>query len=174
MALSIRLEQGKIDRCPEGSFELINGVIYPKIEETEKLVNAVRFLHESYVHYRLAYKPLDVIATPQTEFYLPGMVNTVLKPEIAVTLNNEELPGWIVEFSDPDTEAIACQLKPVLYREAGVAEYWVVDLEREQVMIYNFEKNGYVPVIIDSPQRIPVGIYKGLFINYSGIFKKKK
>lgn len=174
MALTIRLEQGNVDRCPEGNYELINGVIYPKIAETERLVSAVRFLYESYIHYRLAYKPLDSIAAPQTELSLPNIKNTVLKPEIAVVLNGEDLPGWVVEFQDSETEIIACQLKPVLYREAGVKEYWVVDLEREQVLIYHFEKNGFAPTIIDSPQRIPVGIYKGFFINYSGLFKKKR
>ena len=174
MALMIRLEQGKIDCCPDGDFELINGVVYPKIQETEKMVEAVRFLYESYDHYHLNYKPLDSIVKPQTEFYLPNMENTVLKPEIAVVLNGEELPGWIVEFQDPETEIIACQLKPALYYEAGVKEYWVVDMEREQVMIYNFEKNGFIPMVVDSPRRIPVGIYRGFFVNYSGLFKKKK
>ena len=174
MALSIRLEQGNIDRCPDGNFELINGVVYPKIAETEQLVEAVRFLYDAYMHYHLAYKPLDMIVAPQTEFYLPNLKNTILKPEIAVTLNNEELPGWVVEFTDPETEMIACLLKPALYFEAGVKEYWVVDTDRKQILIYNFDKNGFIPVIVDSPQRIPVGIYKGFFVNYSGLFKKKK
>lgn len=174
MALNIRLERGTLSQCPEGNYELINGVIYPKTIVTEKLSNAVRYIYGEFVHYRLANKPLDSIAPPQEELPLPEMEDTILRPEIAVTVNGDTLPSWIVEFQDSETESVTMLLKTYLYRKAGIQEFWIVDMEKERVLIYHFEKNGLIPTVLETPQRIPVGIYKGLYIRYSELFKAKK
>ena len=49
------------------------------------------------------------------------------------------------------------------YRTAGVREYWVVEPERELVMVYNFEKDNRKEYSFDKD--IPMGIYNGILLN---------
>ncbi len=105
MTQVIRLEQGECTQCPEGNCELINGVVYEKAALDDKGVGAVRYLHAAYSKFRLAHRPLDKVADPQAELVLPQLENTILKPEIAVTVNGMEFPQWVVEFADDTTQA---------------------------------------------------------------------
>ncbi|MEG1432637.1 Uma2 family endonuclease [Eubacterium sp.] len=171
MTQVIRLEQGECTQCPEGNCELINGVVYEKAALDDKGVGAVRYLHAAYSKFRLAHRPLDKVADPQAELVFPQLENTILKPEIAVTVNGMEFPQWVVEFADDNNEEISYLLKPALYRDAGVAEYWVIDPDREVILIYSFERSGLVPLIIEGPQRIRVSIYKNFFLSFSDFFK---
>ena len=44
--------------------------------------------------------------------------------------------------------------------EAGVREYWLVDIEKERVLVYFFEGDDY-PTIYGRDDEIPVGIFDG-------------
>ena len=50
-------------------------------------------------------------------------------------------------------------IKLFKYQTAGVKEYWIVDLDRKLVIVYEFEKDdGNTYAFTDE---IPVGIYDG-------------
>lgn len=170
----MRLEQGSETLCPEGNYELIQGIVYEKAGLDDMGIAAVQYLHGAYSKFRLAHRPLDKVADPQAELIIPTMDNTILRPEIAVTVNGQTFPQWVVEFADTNNEELTYLVKPALYREAGLTEYWIVDPEKQVIIIYLFEKRGLVPSIIDGPQRVRVSVYKNFFLSFSDLFKAKK
>lgn len=46
---------------------------------------------------------------------------------------------------------------------AGVREYWIVDPEKQRVMVYGFENDTVEQY--DFEETVPVGIYEGFSIN---------
>ena len=48
------------------------------------------------------------------------------------------------------------------YRMAGVREYWIVDSEKQHVMVYGFENDTVEQY--DFGEDVPVGIYDGFTI----------
>ena len=43
---------------------------------------------------------------------------------------------------------------------AGVREYWMVDVEKKKVLIYDFEHENY-PILFGFDTEVPVGIFEG-------------
>lgn len=56
--------------------------------------------------------------------------------------------------------------KNTLYSDAGVREYWIVDIEKQRTTIYRYEEDA-APMIVPFQQNITVGIYGDLSINIS-------
>ncbi len=50
---------------------------------------------------------------------------------------------------------------------AGVREYWIVDYEKKQIMVYNFESDEMTYYMFDD--KVKVGIYKDFEIDFSEI-----
>ena len=102
----------------------------------------------------------------------------VVQPDFLVVCDSEKLedgrhvigaPDWIVEVLSPSTRKTDMVKKRDLYKAAGVREYWMVDLEGECVILYEFEKTDN-PSIRQMDKPIPVGIYDGeLEIDLSGL-----
>ena len=46
------------------------------------------------------------------------------------------------------------------YMEAGVREYWMIDLDKEKVLVYDFEHDNY-PILYGMDAVVPVGIFSG-------------
>ena len=53
------------------------------------------------------------------------------------------------------------------YRTAGVREYWVVDPDKEVIIVYSFEQDNMEEYLIG--EEIPAGIYDGLLIKLPDI-----
>lgn len=51
------------------------------------------------------------------------------------------------------------------YRAAGVREYWIVDPDKQMVMVYGFEKDIVEQYHFE--EDVPVGIYEGFNIRVS-------
>ena len=59
------------------------------------------------------------------------------------------------------------------YKQAGVREYWIVDLDEHIVITYLFGEKTYTG-IYGFESRIPVGIYQGdLTIDFNEIITKR-
>lgn len=66
----------------------------------------------------------------------------------------------MLEVLSPSTRRKDCVKKLDKYMEAGVREYWMVDMKQKKVVVYQFETESY-PVIYGFEQPVPVGIYDG-------------
>ena len=58
----------------------------------------------------------------------------------------------------------------IIYRNIGVKEYWVVDLQKKSVVKY-LADNEFVPEPFLHPEVMKVSVYKGLNIDLSEYMK---
>lgn len=79
-------------------------------------------------------------------------------------------PDWVIEIVSPSSKKMDYVRKPILYREAGVREYWIVDPKRETVTVYEQEQWAG-PVCHPFTKEIKVGIYEDLSLQFSEICK---
>lgn len=93
---------------------------------------------------------------------------TVVQPDVLIVCDMDKFrkgrvfgaPDLVVEVLSPSTSRKDRSLKLVKYKRAGVREYWIIDPDRRQVWVYEFERSD-VPVIYGFEDTVPVGIYGG-------------
>lgn len=98
-----------------------------------------------------------------------------VEPDISVICAPEKLtdkgcigaPDWIIEIVSPGSRQTDYTTKLFKYRTAGVREYWIVDPDKDRVMIYNFVNNDLNEYSFSD--NIPSGIYPDFFIDLSGL-----
>lgn len=94
--------------------------------------------------------------------------NTLLGPDIIVCcdrLQENELgligaPDWIIEVTSPSTRRKDYREKLAKYLEAGVREYWIIDLQKDIVTVY-LGGEPTLSYLYQFSDDIPVGIYDG-------------
>lgn len=94
--------------------------------------------------------------------------NTVVQPDLLVLCDKEKYtsegingaPDFIVEVLSPSTRKTDMTIKLRKYRESGVREYWMVDLQNEKVIVHRFEKQEEA-MIYGFEEEVPVGIFEG-------------
>ena len=109
-----------------------------------------------------------------------GEDNTVLQPDLCVVCDPEKLadgkrcygaPDWVLEIVSPSNVEKELSKKMHIYEEAGVADYWVLRPEEQELDIFVLQDNGYIGLKprfageVVSPQKFP-----DLQINLSEIF----
>lgn len=93
---------------------------------------------------------------------------TMVQPDVLVVCDRDKIikrcvygaPDFVVEVLSPSTKRKDSIIKLSKYISAGVREYWVVDPDKKQVVVYDFQKEDY-PVIYGFGGEIPVGIFDG-------------
>lgn len=93
---------------------------------------------------------------------------TMVQPDIVVLCDRDKMidrcimgaPDFVVEILSPSTREKDVFLKTAKYRNAGVREYWMVDLKKERVITYYFEDDE-IPAIYGLDAVIPVRMYDG-------------
>jgi Uma2 family endonuclease len=73
-----------------------------------------------------------------------------------------------VEILSPSNTAIEMKRKLDLYREAGVREYWVIDPEHKQMVMYNFADGK--PQKFGDRDTVRSAVLVGLEINMEALF----
>lgn len=94
---------------------------------------------------------------------------TMIQPDFMIICDREKIwedriygaPDFVVEVLSPSTKKRDTDLKLLKYRNAGVREYWIVDLEKERIICYFFEEDGLIPNIYTFQNEVPVRIYDG-------------
>lgn len=105
--------------------------------------------------------------------YLDENTNTYVEPDISVICNKNKLgdkgcngaPDWIIEIVSPGSRRMDYYTKLFKYRTAGVREYWIVDPDKNRVMVYNFESEDTFEYLFSDT--IKAGIYEDLYIDFS-------
>jgi hypothetical protein len=70
-------------------------------------------------------------------------------------------------FVSPGSKRMDYYTKLFKYRTAGVREYWIVDQDKNRILVYNFEAETTGDyTFADS---VKAGIYDDLYINFSDI-----
>ena len=107
---------------------------------------------------------------------------TMVQPDVVVVCDSDRMkikniygaPDFVVEVLSPSTARKDTMIKLEKYRNAGVREYWMIDIEKEKVLVYEFAKENN-PVIYGMDSQIPVGIFDGeCVINFDDIYEEIK
>ena len=156
---------------PDGErAELIDGKIYYMAPPSWKHQRISGYLHnEIYNYIKDNNGECQVLAAPFAVFLNEDNINYV-EPDISVICDNTKLdekgchgaPDWVIEIVSQSSKTKDYMTKLFKYRMAGVREYWIVDQERQMVLVYGFEKN--MAEQYNFGEDVPVGIYNGFSI----------
>ena len=100
--------------------------------------------------------------------YLDEDEYTLVIPDIAVVCDESKVseqgifgaPDWVLEIVSPSTRQNDYHKKLHKYMDAGVKEYWIVDMDRQMVSVCINGEPMQV-TIYGFDDKIPVGIYGG-------------
>ncbi len=78
--------------------------------------------------------------------------NTIVVPDIFVTCNPSNFdeqkyngaPDWIIEIVSSNNSEHDYKDKLLLYKSAGVKEYWIIDPISDKVIVYLFNKSNVI------------------------------
>lgn len=93
---------------------------------------------------------------------------TFVEPDVLVVCDKSKLsdrgcegaPDFVVEVVSPSSAHMDYVTKNVLYCEAGVREYWIVDPRRRRTTVYRYEEDA-APVILPFDVPVESGICPG-------------
>lgn len=164
-----------------GRCELIDGVIYEMASPNALHQGMSLRLGSLLLQYvddhgeecRVYTAPFDVIPDPADKY-------TVVQPDVMVICDPAKLrsgycegaPDLVIEILSPSTRRRDLITKHAKYAEAGVREYWIVDIDAQSVVVYDFEHDA-LPKICGFGSPLPVGIWGGdFYVDFSAILAK--
>ena len=156
---------------PDGErAELIDGKIYYMAPPNTKHQRLVHFFDREIGNYIQSHKgECEVFPAPFAVFLNKDDMNYI-EPDISVICDTSKLddkgchgaPDWVIEIVSPSSKPRDYMTKLFKYETAGVREYWIVDPEKQMVMVYGFESETVEQYPFG--EDIPVGIYEGFSI----------
>ena len=164
---------------PEGDrAELIDGQLYALASPSrihQKLLIELTYYFQHYIKSNTG--DCEIYAAPFA-VNLNANNKTFVEPDISIICNPDKLsdrgcegaPDLVIEIVSPSSRRMDYIKKTVLYADAGVREYWIIDPATEQTTLYRFEETD-APDIIPFTQDIHVGIYENLQVNITELLK---
>ena len=165
---------------PEGQrAELIDGQIYFMTPPSFLHQRLVMQLSKIIANYIDSNNGLCMVLPAPFAVFLNNDDKTYVEPDISVICDRNKLddrgcngaPDWIIEIVSPSSIRTDYFTKLFKYRTAGVKEYWIVNPEKQQVLVYDFAGDGEKTNTYSFADTIQVGIYDGLFINVSNLIQ---
>ena len=162
---------------PEGErAELINGQFYaiaPPGRIHQKLVSELTQAIGSYIKFHGG--DCEVYPAPFA-VNLDAEDKNWVEPDISVICDKSKLtdrgcsgaPDLIVEIVSPSSRKMDYVWKAGLYMDAGVREYWIVDIAKNRITVYNFN-HDYSIEEYSFTDTVKAGIYEDLSIDFSEI-----
>lgn len=157
--------------------ELIDGYLFVMEAPTvrhQDVIGELYFSIRSYIKKKKG--PCKVILSP-VDVRLNKDNRTMVQPDLIVICDPKQntgkniygAPDFVVEVLSPYTSRKDHILKLNKYWKAGVKEYWIIDPKKELVSVYQFiDKDiDYVLNTYTFKDKIPVGIYEDLYIDFS-------
>ena len=159
---------------PEGTrAELIDGRIYNMAPPTRKHQEIAGTLYRKIADY------IDSKGGSCKPYIAPFAVflnaddKNYVEPDISVICDKNKLtdkgcsgsPDWIIEIVSPGSRRMDYSIKLFKYRSAGVREYWIVDPDKNRILIWNFETEDTGDYTFTDT--VKAGIYPDLSIDCS-------
>ena len=161
---------------PEGSrAELIDGQIYYMSPPNRKHQTIARELFSSINTYIKSkdsscesfFAPFAVFLNVDDKNYVEPDISVICNPDKLTDKGCSGAPDWIIEIVSPASRRMDYFTKLFKYRTSGVREYWIVDPEKNRVLVYDFESENTGDYTFSDS--IKAGIYDDLYINFSNI-----
>ncbi len=161
---------------PDGKrAELIDGRIYdmaPPNRKHQSLIGSLYFKIASYINAHngscKAYlSPFAVRLFADDYTYVEPDISVICDPKKLDDRGCTGAQDWIIELISPSTKQMDYFTKLFHYRNAGVREYWIVDADKNRVVVYRFESETTDDFTLQDV--VPVGIYDDFSIDFSDI-----
>lgn len=153
----------------ERRVELIDGVFYDMSAPTtihQLIAGEIYVILKNYIRRKegacvVFMSPVDVKLREDDN-------QTMVQPDILVQCDRDKIkkrgifdaPDFVAEVLSKSTKKKDMNLKLKKYKEAGVREYWMIDPDKQKVIVYDFEQ-GESPIICGFDATIPVAIFDG-------------
>ncbi len=155
--------------------ELIDGRIYymaPPTRKHQRIVGELFATIREYINSNRGTCEINI--SPFAVFLNEDDTNYV-EPDLCVICDPDKLtdkgcfgaPDWIIEVVSPGNRRMDYYTKLFKHRTASVKEYWIVDDERNLVIVYDFQNNSAANFTFSDD--IPVCIYPEFHINLSSL-----
>ncbi|MCI7812160.1 MAG: Uma2 family endonuclease [Lachnospiraceae bacterium] len=163
---------------PDGQrAELIDGQIYYMAPPSRRHQHIVSKLNQSIANYIDKHNGSCSVYPAPFAVFLNEDDRNYVEPDISVICDSDKLtdrgctgaPDWIIEIVSPSSKRMDYFIKLFKYRSSGVREYWIVDPDKKQVLIYDFIHDDTTFYTFSAT--IKVNIYDDLSIDFSDIAK---
>lgn len=163
-----------IYNLPEGQrAELIDGRFYnmappsPKHQAiTGELFADIRnYVREKGGPCKIYISPFAVFLNKDDTNYVEPDITVICKPDKIDSRGCKGAPDWVVEVVSPGSRRMDYSIKLFKYRSAGVREYWIVDPDKNRIMVHNFEHEDINEYTFSDT--VKTGIYEDLSIDFS-------
>ncbi|MBR1816864.1 MAG: Uma2 family endonuclease [Lachnospiraceae bacterium] len=105
----------------------------------------------------------------KNEFYLPDLM-VVCDEEGIKDDGVHTAPLFVAEVTSDSTRKYDYTNKMITYRDIGVKEYWIIDIQKKMVTKYLID-DDYAPITYLHPDNVSVSVYDGeLVIDFSEMF----
>lgn len=163
-----------IEALPDGErAELIDGEMFMMASPMLRHQKILMWLSATIWNYIMKHGGSCEVLPAPFAVYIKDDEHNYVEPDISVICDRNKLdekgchgaPDWVIEIVSPSSKDMDYERKQVLYQEAGVREYWVVDPIQRNVTVYNFgimtmlERHSF-------SERVKVGIYEELVIDF--------
>lgn len=159
-------------------WEFVRGEVVIHSPATAEHQDVVIFLLRLLAGYCEARGWGKVLAGPAALQVLPDVVREpdlfVVPPEEVYRARGVPLtvrPVLVVEVTSPATRGMDLGEKAVEYREAGIPEYWVVDLEREEMVVHRMGSGEAEVVRMREGQLVSQGV-PGFWLEVGWLFQR--
>ena len=159
-------------------YELLDGdlVMSPSPGKLHQSISAqlgwrlVQFTHENQLG-QVYHAPFDVILS-NIDVVQPDLVFVSQQHQHLITSDNiQGPPDLVVQILSPSTGERDRTFKRTLYAKHGVNEYWIVDPEAVEILVFLFGQGGYkIPNTYRKGDTLTTTTIEGFRLNISDIF----
>lgn len=159
--------------------ELIDGVIYEMAAPTSIHQLIAGALHTRLLNHVMAHGGSCLPIISPIDVQLDCDDKTMLQPDIAIVCDRSKItsrciygaPDFIIEILSPATRKKDAIIKLNKYLNAGVREYWLIDPDKQTILVYDLEHDALITIYTFHDQ-IPVTIWNGTCtINFQEIYE---
>lgn len=171
-------EYYRLPRC--GISELIRGKLCPMPlpdRAHQQILSRLQYAISGAFH--AGSIAASVWTAPFSVNLFPAKGDTVVHPDLCVVCGKEKLdargckgaPDWVMEITSPENPVHDYYDKLMLYGKAGVREYWIINPEHKNVMVYSMRKDGqkFDLQAYQFQDRILSGLFEGVAIDMGEI-----
>ena len=158
---------------PDGErAELIDGQIYymaPPNRKHQEILLELAGIIRDYIKSKdglckLYIAPFAVFLNEDDKTYVEPDISLICSPDKLNVKGCAGAPDWVIEIVSPGSRRMDYYTKLFKYRTAGVREYWIVDPDKNRIMVYNFESEDTIEYTFTDS--VKAGIYEDLSIDF--------
>jgi len=161
-------------------YEFIDGEVYLLASPNFKHQFAINELHGTFYNWFKGKKCQAFTAPFDVTLHKSKENINVVQPDVIVMCDIDKVddkgkykgvPTLVVEVLSPSTRNKDMIRKLELYRMTGVSEYWMVDVEKKAIHVYQFEQQNIADYqIFINVDTAESSVFEGLIVKLKDIF----